>query len=326
MLNKDLHLVDDLSKAEKAATRDGFGKGLLELGEKNKDVVGLCADLKESVRMNWFAEKYPERYIAVGVAEQNLAGVAAGLAFAGKIPFASSFSVFSPGRNWDQLRVSICYSKANVKLCSSHAGLTVGEDGATHQALEDIAITRVLPNLVVIVPSDALETKKATIAIAKYQGPVYMRFSREKTLVYTTEQTPFEIGKALVLKEGNDATVIACGIMVAEVLKAAEVLEKEGISVEVINNHTIKPIDVETIINSVKKTKAVVTAEEHQKTGGLRGAVLELLAEYDVMAVSGYVAVEDKFGESGTSVELLEKYGLTAADIVEEVKKVVKKK
>jgi len=338
-LNEQLHLVQDLTKAEKVATRDGYGKGLLELGEKNKNVVCLCADLTESVRMQWFAEKYPERFIPVGVAEQNLAGVAAGLALAGKIPFASSFSAFSPGRNWDQLRVSICYSQANVKLCSSHAGLTVGEDGATHQALEDIAITRVLPNLTVIVPSDSIETKKATIAIAKHIGPVYMRFSREKTMVYTTEQTPFVIGKALRLTEGKDVTIIACGIMVAEALKAAIELEKQNIFAEVINCHTIKPLDKETILQSIKKTRAIVTAEEHQKIGGLRGAIAELITEETSQEIINeatnkainincaipllYVAMEDSFGESGTASALLEKYRLNAAHIVEKAKKAV---
>ena len=322
--NPSMHL-QDIEKAEKGATRDGYGKGMLELGKANKDVVVLSADLTESTRANWFKEAFPDRFIECGVAEQNMMGVAAGLAYNGKIPFACSFSVFSPGRNWDQLRVSVCYSNANVKVGSTHAGLTVGEDGATHQALEDIAMTRCLPNLSVIVPCDAEEARKATIAAGKAQGPFYLRFGREPLPTMTTPRTPFTIGKALTFRQGKDVAIIACGIMVAEALKAAGMLEKEKIDAMIINCHTIKPIDTNTIVVAAKKTGAVVTAEEHQVSGGLGGAVAEVLAERCPVPLER-VGVKDTFGESGKALELLEKYGCTAKEIVAAVKKVMKRK
>ncbi|MCA9380980.1 transketolase family protein [Candidatus Dojkabacteria bacterium] len=305
----------DKNSLEHKPTRDGYGVGLEELGYQMPDVVALSADLTESTRTNLFADTFPDRFFQTGIAEQNMMGIAAGLAINGKIPFAASYSAFSPGRNWDQLRVSVCYSKANVKVVSTHAGLTVGPDGATHQALEDIAITRVLPNLTVVVPSDYHEARKATHQIARMDGPVYMRLGRSKTPIYTSDETYFELGKANVLYVGTDVTVVACGIMVYEALMAANELAGKGISVEVINCHTIKPIDAETIVQSAHKTGAVVTAEEHQINGGLGGAVAEVLAEHNPVPMKR-VGVKDTFGESGTPDELLRKYGVTKNDIV----------
>lgn len=309
---------------ELVPTRDGFGKGVVEVGAKNRHVVVLTADLAESTRAMWFAEKFPERFFDVGVAEQNLAGIAAGLALSGKIPFMASYGVFSPGRNFDQIRVSICYSQANVKIVASHCGLTVGPDGASHQALEDIAMMRVLPNMTVIQPCDWIEAKKATIAAAKLKGPVYLRLGREKSPVITTNRSPFTIGKAEVLREGKDVTVIASGRMVYEALLAARELEKK-IDVEVINLHTIKPIDAPTILRSVKKTKCVVTAEEHQIMGGVGSAVAEVLTSR-FPAPQEFVGMRDSFGESGTPDELLEKYGMTAKHIVSAIQKVFQRR
>ena len=299
--------------------RDGFGEALLELGKRNKDVVVVSADLAESTRCLEFGKKYPERFIEVGVAEQNMAGVAAGLALEGKIPFICSFGVFSPARNWDQIRISICYNKANVKIIGAHAGLNVGEDGATHQAMEDMAITRVLPNMTVIAPCDFEETKKAIWAAVKFEGPVYIRFAREKSPMMTLPNTKFKIGQAEVFKEGDDVTIIACGPMVYEALLAAKDLKKEKIQAEVINCHTIKPIDVKTIIRSAKKTNRVVTIEEHQINGGLGSAVAEVLAQNYPVPMK-IIGMPDKFGESGTGKELLDKYGLNSKHIVNEVK------
>ena len=315
----------DLKKVEQVPSRDGYGRGLVELGKKNKNVVALCCDLTDSTRVAWFKEKFPKRFIEVGVAEQNMAGIAAGLSLTGKIPFISSYAVFSPGRNWDQIRVSICYSNANVKIEGAHAGISVGPDGATHQALEDIAITRCLPNMTVVVPADAVQAEKATIASASTKGPVYLRFGREKVPVITTKKTPFKIGKADTYREGKDVCVIACGIMVYEALIAAEKLEKEGIDVMVINNHTIKPIDKTTIVNAAKKTKAVVTAEEHQIQGGLGSAVAEVITENCPVPIKR-VGILDRFGESGSPEELLKKFGCTSKDIIKAVKSVLKKK
>ena len=304
---------------ELKACRDGFGEALLELGKRNKNVVVVSADLAESTRCLDFSKKYPERFIEVGVAEQNMAGVAVGLALDGKIPFICSFGVFSPARNWDQIRISICYNKANVKIIGAHAGLNVGEDGATHQALEDIAITRVLPNMTVIAPCDYEETKKAVFAAAKFEGPVYIRFVREKSPVMTLPKTKFKIGKADVFKEGNDVTIIACGPMVYEALTAAKELKKEKIQAEVINCHTIKPVDAKIIIRSAKKTNRVVTIEEHQVNGGLGSAVAEVLAQNYPVPIK-ILGMPDKFGESGIGKQLLDKYGLNSDHIVNEVK------
>lgn len=303
--------------------RNGFGQGLVVLGEKMPQVVALSGDLVESTRVQEFAEKYPERYIEVGVAEQNMAGLAAGLSFAGKIPFMTSYAVFSPGRNWDQIRVSICYSKANVKIVGAHAGISVGPDGATHQALEDLAITRVLPNMTVVVPTDSVEAKKATLALAAHVGPTYIRFGREKTPVITTDDTPFVLGKALKLVHGTDVTIIANGQMVSRALAAAEELSK--LSIAVINLHTLKPIDERAIIDAAKETGAVVTVEEHQVTGGLGSAVAEVLSENLPVPVER-VGIKDTFGESGDPNVLMDHYGLAVSDIVTAVKRVMERK
>ncbi len=310
---------------EQVPTRNGYGEGLLELGAANNDVVVLTADLAESTRVEAFGKKYPERFVECGVAEQNMMGVAAGLAHCGKIPFVSSYAVFSPGRNWDQLRVSVCYSAANVKVAGAHTGISVGPDGATHQALEDIAITRVLPHLTVVVPCDYLETKKATLALGKMHGPAYFRFAREKTPVMTTAQTPFAIGKAIIFKDGKDVAIIGSGPVLYNGLLAAMELEKEGISVMVINNHTIKPIDSESIISAAKKCGAVVTLEEHQTMGGCGSAVCEVLAQNFPVPVE-MVGMPNNFGESGTPEELINKYGMGKQSVIEAVKKVLKRK
>ncbi len=320
-LNPDLFSKD----VERIPTRNGYGDGLVEIGAKDTRIVVLTGDLAESTRAHLFQQKYPDRFFECGVAEQNMMGVAAGLALSGKIPFVSSYAVFVPGRNWDQLRVSVCYSNANVKVAGAHAGISVGPDGATHQALEDVAITRVLPNLTVVVPCDYHETKKATIALAKMVGPAYFRFAREKTPVITTERTPFKIGEALVLRSGKDVTVAACGPLVYEAMVAAEMLTKQNIEAEIINCHTLKPFDEETLVNSLKKTKRGVTVEEHQIIGGLHGAVCETLARRFPVPVEA-VGMPNSFGESGEPSELLEKYHMTAHDIVKAVKKVMKRR
>ncbi len=325
-INNEMFLAEKLfSDVEKVPSRDGYGKGLVELGEKNKEVVVLCADLTESTRSNWFKEKFPQRFFEIGVAEQNMMGIAAGLALEGKIPFVSSYAVFSPGRNWDQLRVSVCYTQANVKIGGMHAGISVGPDGATHQALEDIAITRVLPNLKVVVPCDWVQGKKATIAAGEAKGPYYLRFGREKVPVVTSEKTPFEIGQADIYTEGSDVAIIACGAMVYESLLACKELEKFGISAMVVNCHTVKPIDRETIAKAARKCGAVVTAEEHQINGGMGSAVLEVLAE-DYPVKSKRVGMMDAFGESGTPDELLKKYGMYSGKIIEACQQVVKRR
>lgn len=306
-----------MSDMEMKSMRDGFGEGLREAGRKDKGVVVLTADLMESTRANLFAEEFPGRFFEVGIAEQNMMGVAAGMALMGKIPFVCSYGVFNPGRNWDQLRVSVCYSNANVKIAGAHAGFSAGPDGATHQALEDLGITRVLPNLVVLAPCDYEQTKKATLAAAQWQGPVYIRYHKQKLPVVTTAGMPFEIGKAQILRDGKDVSVFACGSMVYKVLQVAEKLASR-VDVEVVNMHTIKPIDKETIIKSAKKTGKVVTAEEHQIIGGLGSAVAEVLAENCPSSEVGQfrrVGVKDIFGESGEYEELVKKYGIGEKDI-----------
>ncbi|HEY4494828.1 MAG TPA: transketolase C-terminal domain-containing protein [Candidatus Paceibacterota bacterium] len=325
-MNKAAFLIEDLLKPEKVPTRDGYGKGLVELGEKDDRVVVLCADLAESTRSHWFKEKFPERYIELGVAEQNMATIAAGLANYGKIPFISSYAVFSPGRNNEQIRTTVALNNMPVKIAGAHAGISVGPDGATHQALEDIALMRVQPNMTVIVPCDAIETRKATIAsVDCCSGPVYLRFGREKSPVFTTEKTPFEIGKAIVLREGKDLTIVGCGALLYNALLAAEELSKEGIEAAVINSHTIKPLDVATILNSVKKTKAVVTVEEHQVAGGLGSAIAEALSQH-FPAPQEFIGVHDRFGESGEPDELIEAFGMGVKDIKAAVLRVIKRK
>lgn len=306
-------------------TRDGYGHGLLELGALNPDVLVLDADLAKSTRSDWFAAKYPERFFDLGISEQDMIGTAAGLALGGKVPFATTYGVFVAGRAWDQIRTTVCYSDLNVKIAGAHGGISAGGDGATHQALEDIALMRVLPNMRVLVPCDAIEAKKATVAAGKVFGPCFLRFAREATPVFTEEGDFFEIGVANMLKPGTDATLIAAGPIVYEALQAHDQLAAAGISVRVINMHTIKPLDEGAVLAAARETGAIVTAEEAQVYGGLGGAVAELLARKQPTPVE-MVGIEDSFLECGTPEELAVKYGLTAADLVAAVKKVMARK
>ena len=296
-------------------TRSGFGAGLSELGDTNENVVALCADLTGSLKMNDFADRFPERFVQVGIAEANMMGIAAGLTIGGKIPFTGTFANFSTGRVYDQIRQSIAYSGKNVKICASHAGLTLGEDGATHQILEDVGMMKMLPGMTVIVPCDYNQTKAATLAIAEHEGPVYLRFGRPKVPNFTSETEAFEIGKAQHLQSGTDVTIIANGHLVWKALEAAKELSNLGISAEVLNVHTVKPIDRDAILNSARKTSRVVTAEEHQKNGGLGDSVAQILAEEHPCPMA-FIAVDDSFGESGTPEQLLEKYSLSTQNIV----------
>lgn len=309
----------------KKDTRSGFGDGLTELGKINENVVALCADLTGSLKMGDFKKNHPERFFQVGIAEANMIGIAAGMTIGGKIPFTGTFANFSTGRVYDQIRQSVAYSDKNVKICASHAGLTLGEDGATHQILEDIGLMKMLPGMTVINTCDYNQTKAATIAIADHHGPVYLRFGRPKVANFTPEDQKFEIGKAILLNEGTDVTIIATGHLVWEALQAAEQLEEKGISAEVINIHTIKPLDEEAILASVKKTGCVVTAEEHNFLGGLGESVARTLTQQHP-APQEFVATQDTFGESGTPEELMEKYGLNAEAIVKASEKVLKRK
>lgn len=306
-------------------TRSGFGAGLTELGKTNPNVVALCADLTGSLKMDEFKENHPERFFQVGIAEANMIGMAAGMTIGGKIPFTGTFANFSTGRVYDQIRQSVAYAEKNVKICASHAGLTLGEDGATHQILEDIGLMKMLPGMVVINPCDYNQTRAATIAIADYEGPVYLRFGRPSVANFTPENQKFEIGKAVILNEGTDVTLVATGHLVWEALQAAETLEKEGISAEVINIHTIKPLDEVAILQSVTKTGCVVTAEEHNYLGGLGESISGLLAR-ELPTPQEFVAVNDEFGESGNPTDLMNKYGLNAQAIVEKTKKVLTRK
>lgn len=306
-------------------TRSGFGAGLLELGRRNPNVVALCADLTGSLKMDAFKKEFPERFVQVGIAEANMMGIAAGLTIGGKIPFTGTFANFSTGRVYDQVRQSIAYAGKNVKVCASHAGLTLGEDGATHQILEDIGLMRMLPGMAVVVPADFNQTKAATLAIAEHDGPVYLRFGRPKWPVFIPAEMPFTIGKAQVLVEGTDVTLIACGHLVWNALKAAEQLASQGIRAEVINMHTIKPLDDEAVLRSVERTGCVVTCEEHNRHGGLGDAVAQVLAMHRPTPQE-YVAVNDTFGESGTPDQLLKKYGLDTPDIVKAVQRVMARK
>lgn len=309
---------------EKKDTRSGFGAGLAVLAETNPNVVALCADLIGSLKMEDFIAKAPERFFQIGIAEANMMGIAAGLAIGGKIPFTGTFANFSTCRVYDQIRQSIAYSNKNVKICASHAGLTLGEDGATHQTLEDIGLMKMLPHMVVINPCDYNQTKAATIAIAEYEGPVYLRFGRPAVPVFMPEDAPFEIGKGILLQEGEDVTIVATGHLVWESLVAAEKLEADGISCEVINIHTIKPLDEEIILKSVEKTGRIVTAEEHNYLGGLGESIAGLLARKRPTPQE-FVAVNDTFGESGTPAQLMEKYGIDSKAVVSAVKKVMKR-
>ena len=320
---------------EMSAVRNGFGEAIIEEGEKNKDIVVITADVTESTRCDKFAEKFPERFFNVGVAEQGMASVAAGLGISGKIPFISSYAVFSPGRNWEQIRTTIAYNDSNVKIAGHHAGIMTGPDGATHQAIEDIATMRVMPNMKVVVPCDAIEAKKATIAIAQIWGPAYIRLAREKTPIITTDSAPFTLGKAEIFWDSSDGTkekakmpqvcIAACGPLVTNALTAAEILEQEDIGSVVLNVHTIKPLDEQKILEMAKKCGAFVSVEDHNVIGGLGSAIAELFAAKNPTPME-FVGMQDTFGESGNSWELVEKYGLSAKDIVQAVKRVIKRK
>ena len=306
-------------------TRSGFGAGLTELGQINENVVALCADLTGSLKMGDFAQNHPDRFFQVGVAEANMIGMAAGLTIGGKIPFTGTFANFSTCRVYDQIRQVVAYSNKNVKICASHAGLTLGEDGATHQTLEDIGLMKMLPGMVVLNPCDYNQTKAATIAIADYVGPVYLRFGRPKVPNFTPENQDFKIGEALHLEEGTDVSIFATGHLVWQALEAQVELKKQGISAEVINIHTIKPLDKEAILKSVQKTKCVVTAEEHQMNGGLGDSISQLLSR-ELPTPLEMVAMNDSFGESGPPMKLMEKYGLTSKEIISSAKKVINRK
>ncbi len=340
-INKSAQLAKHILEKdliEQKPTRDGYGAGLIEAGEKDERVVVLCADLTESTRSEGFAKKFPHRFIEMGVAEQNMATVAAGLANYGKIPFISSYAMFSPGRNWEQIRTTICYNNVPVKIAGAHAGVSVGPDGATHQAVEDMAIMRPIANMTVLYPCDMHEAKKATLAAIEINGPVYIRLAREKTPVFTTPETSFEIGKAEIFWEPNldvgrlslvptslDAAIIACGPLVHNAILAAANLEKEGIKIRVINNHTIKPMDEKTIIDAARTAGCVVTVEEHQVQGGMGSAVAEVLAKNYPVPIE-FIGVQNRFGESGTPTELIEAFGMGVASIEEAVKKVLQRK
>jgi transketolase len=310
---------------ESKDTRSGFGDAMTELGESHPNVVALCADLVGSLKIAPFIKNHPERFIQTGIAEANMMGIAAGLTIGGKIPYATTFANFGSGRVYDQIRQSIAYSDKNVKVAVSHAGLTLGEDGATHQILEDLAMMRAMPNMTVINPCDYNQTKAATKAVADYEGPVYLRFGRPVVPVFTPADQKFEIGKAWMVNEGKDVTIIATGHLVWEAIKAGEVLAEQGIDAEIINIHTIKPLDTAAILKSVKKTKCVVTCEEHQANGGLGDAVAQTLAK-EFLAPQEYIAVDNSFGESGTPEQLMVKYGLDSKNIIEAVKKVIARK
>lgn len=331
MLNQELKLNTKLfnDDVEQVPIRQGFGEGLLQAGIDNEQIVALCADLVESTKMNLFSEKFPERFIEIGVAEQNLASVASGMAAMGKIPFISSYAMFSPGRNWEQIRTTICYNDRPVKIAGSHAGISVGPDGGTHQAIEDIAITRVIPNIVVISPCDAIEAKKATLACAKTKEPTYLRLAREKTPIITSEDTPFEIGKAQIvfIPESGLAQVgiIATGALLHKALIAAHDLEKNGIKVKVMNLSTIKPLDSQNIIALAREVKCIVTVEEHQIIGGMGSAVAECLSANYPVPIE-FIGVQNKFGQSGTPAELIEHYEMGVSHITKAVEKVIKRK
>jgi transketolase len=327
MIDPQQHLVGDLTSSEikQEPIRAGFGRGLVEAGHADKNVVALCADLTESTKMDEFAKSFPERFVEMGIAEQNLVTVAAGMALAGKTPFVSSYAAFSPGRNWEQIRTTICLNDTNVKVVGSHAGVSVGPDGATHQMLEDIAIMRVLPRMTVVVPCDSVEAAKATKVLAAHRGPAYIRLAREKSPVISTDHTPFSLSKAQVLRLGTDITIVAVGSMVYQALMAADKLEESGIKVEVINAAVVKPLDTITIVASARKTGAVLTAEEGQAAGGMGSAVAEVLSDHHPVPMTR-IGMQDRFGESGTPPELLEHFGLTAKHIEAAVHDLLKRK
>lgn len=315
----------DIEVLGKKDTRSGFGEGLLEIGKQNKDVVALCADLTGSLKMDAFKEEFPERFFQVGIAEANMMGLAAGMTVGGKIPYTGTFANFSTGRVYDQIRQSIAYSQKNVKICASHAGLTLGEDGATHQILEDIGLMKMLPNMTVIVPADFNQTKQATIEISKHEGPVYLRFGRPSVPIFVKPDAKFQIGKADIIFEGTDVTIIACGHLVWKSIEAAKILSEKGISAEVINMHTIKPLDEQAVLDSVRKTGCVVTAEEHMLNGGLGDSIAQVLTRNHLVPQE-YVGVDDSFGESGTPDELMAKYHIDTPDVVAAAQKVIQRK
>jgi len=330
MLNPNIALNERIfdKKNKLISSRDGFGEGLVLAGEQDERIVALCADVTESVRMHLFKNRFPERFIELGIAEQNMAAVASGLAAVGKIPVIGTYAVFSPGRNWEQIRTTICYNQQKVILIGSHAGLNVGADGGSHQALEDIALTRVLPHLAVVMPGDSLEARKAILSAINYPTSVYIRLTRAKSPLLTTEDTPWNIGKSLLLwlpqEEKNVITIFACGYLVSKALEAAKELEEEGINVAVINNSAIKPLDEKLILNWAKKSKAVITLEEHQKAGGIGSALAEFLGEHHPLPIK-FMGIDDTFGESGQADELIGKYGLGKKDIVETVRNILGK-
>ena len=323
-----MHLVDYRAATglQQVPTRNGFGEGLVEAAQRDPRVLALCADLVESTRMQAFRDAFPERFVELGVHEQMLVAMAAGLASAGKVPFVASYAMFCPGRAWEQVRTTMCLNETNVKIAGAHAGVSVGPDGATHQAIEDIAIMRCIPNMTVLVPCDAVQTRKATLAAAALDGPVYIRFGREKSPVITTEDTPFEIGRAQVFRDGADVAIVACGILVQNALVAADELAREdGVHSLVLNNHTVKPLDAASVIAAARRCGAVVTVEEHQVAGGAGSAVAEVLAEEYPVPIQ-FVGVRDRFGQSGTPDELIELYGMGVRSIKEAVRTVLRRK
>lgn len=328
MLNESQKLNPKLldKDVEQTPIRFGYGEGLLKAGEENENVVALCADLTDSTKTSTFSNKFPERFVEMGIGEQSMASVASGMSAMGKVPFLASYAMFSPGRNWEQIRTTICYNNSNVKVAGAHAGISVGPDGGTHQAVEDIAITRVIPRMNVVIPCDAIEAKKATYQSSKIEGPFYLRFAREPTPIVTTEESPFEVGKANLLRDSKNpqVAIIACGPSVYNSLIAAEDLSKEGIECLVLNNHTVKPIDSTSIIDVARRAGRVVTVEEHQVLGGMGSATAEVLAKNYPVAIE-FVGVEDKFGQSGTQEELVEHYGMGISSIKDRVKKIIKR-
>ncbi len=324
---ESMHLVDytDPAAVKQVPTRNGFGTGLIEAGERDKNVIAICADLSESVRMEAFKKRFPGRYVAIGVAEQLLVAMAAGLASTGKIPFIASYAMFNPGRSWEQVRTTMALNETNVKIAGAHAGVSVGPDGATHQAIEDIAIMRVIPKMLVVVPCDANQTHKATLAVAEKFGPTYLRFGRAESAVITTEATPFELGKAQTFRDGGDVAIVACGILVYTALIAAGELAKDGIECRVVNNHTIKPMDEAAVVAAAADCGAVVTVEEHQVQGGMGSRVAEILAERHPVPIE-FVGVHDRFGQSGSPQELIEEYGMGSSAIAAAVKRALARK
>ncbi|HVS46381.1 MAG TPA: transketolase C-terminal domain-containing protein [Verrucomicrobiae bacterium] len=315
-----LHGYTDVASVKQVPTRNGFGEGLIEAGKRNKNVMAICADLAESTRMEGFKKACPDQYLEIGVAEQMLVAMAGGLAAAGKIPWIASYAMFNPGRSWEQVRTIMALNQTNVKIAGAHAGVSVGPDGATHQAVEDIAIMRVIPHMTVVVPCDSIQTKKATLALSEMFGPAYLRFAREKSAIVTTEDTPFEIGKAQTFRQGKDVAIVACGILLYNALAAAEELAKDGIECRVVNNHTVKPMDQAAIGAAAKDCGAIVTVEEHQVHAGMGSRVAEIVAQHHPVPIE-FIGVQDRFGQSGDPVELIEFYGMGTKAIVAAAKK-----